>query len=664
MASNFFEQQDQSRANSKKLLFYFVLAVIGIIASTYLVCMAAFYFANLENMEHSFFSWAYLWQPGIAFLITIGTICIVSLGSIYKIYNLQGGGKVVAESLGGRRLHYEQADFVEKRLINVVQEMALASGIQAPPVYLLDDEDGINAFAAGYSPDDAIIGVTRGAAERLDRSELQGVIAHEFSHIMNGDMRLNIRLMGIIHGILVLGLIGYYVLRSAGHGGSRKKSGAALLFIGLGLMIIGYVGSFFGNLIKAALNRQREYLADASAVQFTRNPDGIAGALMTIGGYDRSANVEHDHADEASHMFFGQAITGFRALFATHPPLQDRITRIKPEWEGNFSDADKIPEEQMKEEANIGKAAGASGFAGEQSASSTSSHEQTSTADTSKHVAQSEASKSLGSEQVSYIGNPGQEHLAQAQQLLKKLPEPLRKAVHDPYDVRAVVLALLMNQHDRSIDEQILKCIAKEENKKLAQRTDNFRETISEFGSRFHLPLLEMSLSELRSMSDEQTRDFVKLVKTIIKADQKITIFEWCLYTILRHALRSTSEQRKRQQVQFQSLRPVSADCRLLLSYLAHVGHQDEQELRKAYKQAIHELPISASILSPEDCSLSDLKQSMERLGSLSGEKKQEIIEACIDCVSSDGQVTVKEGELMRAVCAILQCPMPPLLPE
>ena len=288
-----------------------------------------------------------LWNPELFGLVAMGTSAVIAAGSLYKMAALSGGGHTVAELLGGRLLRADAATPAERRLLNVVEEMAIASGVPVPPVYLLENELGINAFAAGHAPGDAVVAVTAGTLARLSRDELQGVIAHEFSHILNGDMRLNIRLMGVLFGILVIGLTGWIIFRSTTGGyvrlGARdddRKGFNPLPLIGLALYVIGYVGVFFGNLIKAAVSRQREFLADASAVQFTRNPDGIAGALKKIGAVAEGSRIQDPHAEEASHMFFGDALSGWTELFgllATHPPLVERIKRIDPSFDGDFS---------------------------------------------------------------------------------------------------------------------------------------------------------------------------------------------------------------------------------------------------------------------------------------------------------------------------------------
>ena len=277
--------------------------------------------------------------------VTLGTLAVILLGSLYKISELSSGGEGVALMLGGRAVDPQTTDLAERRLLNVVEEMALASGIPVPPVYIMDQERGINAFAAGHRPGDAVVAVSAGCLRFLTREELQGVMGHEFSHILNGDMRLNLRLVGVVYGILVLAIVGYYLMRSAAYGGDRRDSPAAYAFIiGLVLVVFGYLGVFLGNLIKAAVNRQREFLADASAVQFTRYPGGIAGALKKIGGLADGSRIREAHAHEVSHMFFGDAFAGsFFNLLATHPPLAARIRALEPDFDGRFPAVRPVP---------------------------------------------------------------------------------------------------------------------------------------------------------------------------------------------------------------------------------------------------------------------------------------------------------------------------------
>ena len=357
MASDFFAAQDQARSNTKLLVLLFALAVITLLILTNLLVMVTLgvmepeqYQLLLSPQHPDWFSQLPWQMMGWVSLLVFAVIAVVV--SI-KRAELSQGGQVVAKALGGRLLDYQLADDKQQRLLNIVEEMAIAAGVPVPPVYLIN-ESSINAFAAGYSPADAVIGVTQGCLNLLNRDQLQGVIAHEFSHILNGDMRLNIRLIALLHGIEFIGHSGYFLLRSMGRrravgaGSSKSKdNGGGILGLALGLMVLGYLGTFFGSLIKAAVSRQREFLADASAVQFTRNPSGIAGALKSIGAATFGSQVKNPNADEMSHLFFAEAISRWSSLFATHPPLQQRIKRLDPGWDGVFP-----TETQLKQQSS------------------------------------------------------------------------------------------------------------------------------------------------------------------------------------------------------------------------------------------------------------------------------------------------------------------------
>lgn len=329
---DFFQQQDKARKSSKVLVVYFAVAVASIVVSVYLASLFIFYGAQSQSETAGPAPSLALWDPQLFLFVTLGTLGVVLIGSLYKTAALAKGGSAVAESLGGRLVDSTTTDPDERKLRNVIEEMAIAAGVPVPKIYVLDDEKGINAFAAGHSTGDAAIGVTRGCMTLLSRDELQGVIGHEFSHILNGDMRLNLRLMGIIFGILCLAVIGRVLLYSRSRDRREKNP---LMFLGIALVIAGGIGVFFGRLIQAALSRQREFLADASSVQFTRNPAGLSGALQKIGG--AGSRVESAHAGEASHMFFGNALSKpLLGAMATHPPLSERIRAIDPGWDGKF----------------------------------------------------------------------------------------------------------------------------------------------------------------------------------------------------------------------------------------------------------------------------------------------------------------------------------------
>src|SRR5882724_38705 len=352
---DFFERQEKARRNTKLLVVYFITGVALLIAVVYLVSAVIFTAAGSRYRSRHHQSYNYdtqleanhvpLWDPRLFCEVVIGTLAVIGLGSVFKTMELAQGGSAVSSMMGGRLVNPNTTELDERKLLNVVEEMALASGVPVPQVYVMDNEEGINAFAAGHTTSDATITVTRGCMKLLTRDELQGVIAHEFSHVLNGDMRLNLRLLGIIFGILCLAVVGRILLQTRG-GNSRDRN--ALPLLGLALLLIGYVGVFFGHLMQAAVSRQREFLADASAVQFTRNPLGITGALKKIGGLgEMGSRVSAAHSEEVSHMFFGNGLAQpLFGLLATHPPLEERIRAIDPAFDGNFPVTRYVSEEE------------------------------------------------------------------------------------------------------------------------------------------------------------------------------------------------------------------------------------------------------------------------------------------------------------------------------
>ena len=383
------------------------------------------------------------WSLELFIMVALGTILVVGLASLIRIAFLSGGGKVVAESLGGKRLQPNTPNPLETRILNLVEEMAIASGTPVPPVYLLE-EDGINAFAAGYSPADAVVGITRGCAEKLNRDQLQGVIAHEFSHILNGDMRLNIRLSGIIFGIIFLSRIGEIMMRVSGS--SRRRSsnnsdgGAALVMIGLGIFIIGLLGGFFGSLIRAAVSRQREFLADASAVQFTRNPEGISGALKRIGGFSSGSEIQSSLAGDYSHFFFSSALS---SMFATHPPLPMRIRRIEPNWASEYPDTDKISEQVDGSTSQI------SGFAGTSAPTSGALPQPAPSPDAQNNSGPSPRDSFLKS-----FEGPQKKQIKHAQSLLQQISPALLSLAKEPTGCRCILFALLLDSKNSSVRDQ------------------------------------------------------------------------------------------------------------------------------------------------------------------------------------------------------------------
>jgi Zn-dependent protease with chaperone function len=655
---NFFEHQDTARRNTRRLIILMLLAVASLIAiTTALVAVVIYFFDNSGNglqpapasagnivqLAFHTLSWEILGY------ITLAIGLVVALGSVYKLLQLSGGGRTVAEAMGGRLINLNTRDADEKKILNVVEEMAIASGTPVPPVYLVDDES-INAFAAGFRPQDAVIGITRGSIRLLSRDELQGVIAHEFSHILHGDMRLNIRLVGILHGILIIGLIGYFLLRSAHVGAlsSSRRRGSntlPLLALGIGLIVIGYAGTFFGNIIKAAVSRQREFLADASAVQFTRNPDGIGGALKKIGGYVQGSLLRASNAAEFSHMYFGQGVkTHFlSSLMATHPPLTERIARVEPNWNGQFP----LTEGTM----DIGRTDTGKKAVGETGAGYLASNSDQLTGFALATVLTSA---------IQSVGQPTPEHVKYAQALLGTIPDALKQDAHDPFSARAIVYSLLLTRSSEAIAARQWQQLRQQAHPVVFELTETIAGTVGRLDTSRYLPLLELCIPALKSLSPSQCQVFKRNLIGLIRADDTVDIFEWSLYRIVMHNLEPGT-----QRGESVPLKRLSNECQLVLSMVAHSGHDDSSLAQAAYQQGFSQLGIgSRFFMGKHGIQLRDLDRAVDRLKRLKPLQKPRLLKALAVCISHDAQVTITETELFRAIADSLDCPMPPLLPE
>jgi Zn-dependent protease with chaperone function/uncharacterized tellurite resistance protein B-like protein len=643
---NFFEHQDRARRNTNHLILLLILAVLSLVAITTLLFAAFVYFGQEHNSANAGEAVG-LWQGIINalsleafFWIALGVSSVVALGSLFRFFQLRAGGKAIAEAMGGRLLSGNTADADERKILNVVEEMAIASGAAVPPVYLIED-DAINAFAAGYHPQDAVIGITRGCIHTLSRDELQGVIAHEFSHIFHGDMRINMRLIALLHGILVIGLIGEFLIRSAGNRNIRRSSKdnspAALMALGLGLLIIGYTGIFFGNLIKAAVSRQREFLADASAVQFTRNPDGIAGALKKIGGSSYGSHLHHEHAAEFSHMYFGQGIKSFFNLMATHPPLEERIKRIQPNWDGEFAEATYIRSKTSHDES------GAMGFSGEA----------TRDKDASTRVAVDIDAA------LNQIAQPTQPHVIYARNRIAEIPPLLKEAAQVPASARGLVFGLLLDRH-RDLRNQQLALLSEHLTAADLRDLNAIVMTAADLDANLRLPVIELCLAALKQLSSDQHAAFIRCLNLLISADQKVSLMEWAIFRIVLHnTVTDINLTRNRQ------LSELHTECQLLLSLLAYAGARTEQEAATAFAQAQKVLNFSNFTLLPRNSiKLADADKALEHLNCTKPLQKPQLLKAMSECVLHDGQLSITEAELFRAIADSLDCPIPPLITE
>ncbi len=653
---DFFSRQDLSRRNTKRLVFYFGLGVICTIVAVYLIVLVAFGMSGLKKnrgYRETPRAELSLWNPQVFLWATGGTLLVVVFGSLFKIGQLSRGGGVIATELGGELLNPHSNDPDELKLRNIVEEMALASGVPVPEVYIMQREEGINAFAAGFDMSDAVIGVTRGAIRQLNRDELQGVIAHEFSHILNGDMKLNLRLIGWVHGIVCLALLGHILLRSA-RVSSNRKNGNGLALFGIGLLIVGGIGAFFGKLIKSAISRQREFLADAAAVQFTRNPEGIAGALKKIGGFSAGSELEAPAAEEASHMFFGNGLSKFSwgGMMATHPPLTERIKALDPQFDGNFAKvAMSAPARERARSAVVSAAPSPTQPARNIRAPGLD--------DLLGGSARSQAQNFVGS-----TGQPTVAHLNFVGSILAGLPSEVESAAHETFSATALVYSLLLSE-DAGAARQQLGEFASLVPQPIYTETIRLHAFVKELPDKAKLPVIELTLPALRQLSPSQYTDFERNIKQLITSDRQVDLFEFALEKLLLRHLEPHFKPAPKRTVQFYSLRGLAEECAVLLSALAHVGQDESREAADAFRAGVSSLKIDGVDLqfAPlEECSLQRLDAALNKLAQSVPQCKKAFLESAAQTVAYDGEIHTREAELLRAIADSLDCPIPPFL--
>ena len=639
---NFFEAQDRSRRNTRRLIILYslaVLAIVGLVTAT----VALVFSQDLVLSSTGIGVQALASNAWLLGGTALGTGGFIGLASAYKVARLSGGGSRVALDLGATPVSADSDDPLRRRLRNVVEEMAIASGVPVPEVFVLESESAINAFAAGFGTEDAAIAVTRGTLETLTRDELQGVIAHEFSHILNGDMRLNIRLMGILFGILAIGMIGRVILRGSRYSGSSRSSNrggsaAAAMGLGVALFAIGYVGVFAGRLIKAGVSRQREFLADASAVQFTRQADGIAGALKKIGGYAPGSRIVSADTEEISHMLFASGQKMLSGMLATHPPLDARIAALDPSF-------DPAAIEIIHEQPLSPGEERVSGFAG------------------SRPV--------VAAEWLDESGRPDEHHVAFAGRLRRSVPELLREAAYSRDQSVLLALALVLDSDapERSRQLTLLEArIGDVRSRRVAALYDEF----ASLGVIYRLPLLEIAFPVLKKRPQGQIEFLIDLIDELIQSDGRIELFEYAFARVVQGTLRDA--QRPRHAIVGEKRLQHSAEhrraARTLLSVFAEHGHDTGDDARAAYRAGLAKLPLSdherETWTEPDSGGdwVARADQSLATLNRLDAASKANLIAALVRAAASDGGLTIAEAELLRATAAVLQCPLPPLLEE
>lgn len=610
---NFFDHQDTARQRTGLLVFLFSLAVVTITGLVSVLSIGIYYGVTGEHFDQ---------ETALTYVLLCfaGVLLVVAISSMVRLSALtSNGGRGVAESIGGKLISSNTLDAKHRQLLNVVEEMAIASGIPVPPVYVMQEERGINAFAAGMSIDDAVIGVTQGSLDSFTRDELQGVIAHEFSHILNGDMRLNTRLIGVLFGITCIAHFGHLVLDNTHHTSRVSRSSsdsdkgfAVIMLIAIICLVLGWIGTLFGSMIKAAISRQREFLADASAVQFTRNDQGIAGALKKIGSHMAGSSLNTKASDEMSHMMFGQSkLSGFSGLFATHPPLEERIRRIEPGWDGSFSQSSHRPTTSFEND-NV------SGFT---SGTSTQPEKPTTA-------------------ELSEVG----------QQLLNQLPSELIDIAREPYSARFIAFALIFDGSELQ-REMIKSHIPNVSQAQLLPWLD--------YDLPLHLrfPLLELSIPALKSLSEGQKNRLCQVLRELSQTDDHYSLAEWCVINLLEKQLLESYGCTK----QFQSLKQLKESVFWLLRELAWVSHSQPEDAQRAFSSALTCLGFNDAELQPANKNWGLNRAALDLLLQLKPKSRRLFVKACRLAIESDGKVTVAEGELYRVIACFLEVPEPPL---
>jgi Zn-dependent protease with chaperone function len=626
---DFFQAQEDARKRTKWLVVYFMLAVVGVILGVYVLVVFLSNFLGGRPRELEM-DWSWELFGGTA--VVVGGAIL--LGSLFKTLSLAGGGAVVARDLGGRQVDPATRDPAERRLLNVVEEMAIASGMITPQVWVLDHEENINAFAAGTEPANAVVAVSRGCLEQLNRNELQGVIGHEFSHILNGDMKMNMRLIGWLFGILMLSIAGRILLQSLhfARGSRDRNSGGlviAMLAAGIGLLVIGGIGVFFGRLIQAAISRQREYLADAAAVQFTRDPGGIGGALKKIGGSAEGAKISAPKASEASHLFFASAGL-FSFGFATHPPLDERIRAVDPNWDGKFVsesahaiEAQQQPASRKKPPPIIGGIPGIPGIPG-----------------------------------LAALAAFDAPDVARGAKLHRSLNKEWLEAVHSIDDAQAVIYGLLMTR-DPARREKETTYLLDHAGELLANRADHWRGELAAIHSAQKIALIELSVASLRRLAPKAYASFKDHTRWLIASDGQIDLFEFMLQKLIERHLDISQGVRQPTPIQIRNIHDLEGETNLLVSSMAYVGGQPAGAYAAAMADFAQHGGRRMTILPHEQCGLEKISAALDTCDGATPLVKRQLLRLCALAAANDASLGNREIELLRAIADSIGCQIP-----
>lgn len=690
---NFQQQQESARKRTRWLVaaFLTLAVVVAVLATPVLFALFVVVIAFVTGVAESdgkqrsshlarILSDSEVWSLGTASSQTAATlagitILVLILGAaMWKLATLRAG-RNVAEMLGGRRVQPNTPDFMEKRLLNVVEEMAIASGVPPPPVYILETEAGVNAFAAGYRPSDAVLAFTRGSLMALNREQLQGVVAHEFSHVFNGDMRLNLRLLAMLHGLLAVKVLGAVLARVAMEGidatrggSSRDRAGIVLLLLLVALLasmlaIIGFIGHIAGSILRAMVSRQREFLADASAVQFTRNPDGIGGALRVIGGLSYGRNdagkLKDPQASEVTHMCFVPGSSSWLdKATSTHPPIDARIRRIHPQWDGSW--LAPAAEFAAGKSAPIHRPASADLSMSEIGQLVADARPSSTTYLTSEVTITSveHALPELSDGGLS-IGHVLQ-RAAQAADLIHTLPYDINRAAHDPHDARCLLLAVLLeHEKRRGMNAAGLEIIRSSLGEDAAALASKLSDGIDQLDPLTRLPLAQICLGTLAALSADQTADLRRTIEKIARADKRVDLFEWAVERLILITLsrRDGTTAARRFGRAYLVAHPAGAGG--VMSAVAHLGAATAQDAQFAFDRGRKVLRgINITMAPAADCQGENLHRWLDEIAKVNRAGRIDLLRACAAAVGADGGVRVREVEFLRVLAASIDVPL------
>ena len=640
---DFFARQAATRRQSRWMVFLFILAVIAIVVAIDFVVVTTVAILSVQEDGGLLASpdMSLSRYPLVVLFTTLVVLGTIGISSVARTVSLAAGGGKVAEQLGGTRVGADTTDPLKRRLRNVVEEIAIASGVPVPQVYVLEREAGINAFAAGYSPANAAIAVTRGALVNLDRDELQGVIAHEFSHVLNGDMRLSTRMIGLLFGLTVIAMVARMILRFAPRGGGGRKGGGGILVIFLAALVVlalGWIGLFFGRLIQAAVSRHRESLADASAVQFTRDPQGLRDALVKIGALGAGSRFVDADAEEVAHLLFAE---GIRRAFATHPPLVERIREIDPRFQPAEFDAvrKRMSESRAMAEEEAARAAPGAARRGGPLAGA---------------VALAPAAV------AGLVANPGTEHVLQAQAVLESLPESFRRAGRQPERATALFVALAIDTAPEARERQ-LAFIQQQYGGEHREAVQSMLPQVDALTAVQRMPALLQVFAALSQLGRAERVELLKCLNGLLVRENRASVFGYALRKLAQVQLQDNLDPRRRASGHLSALGARDA-LQVLFSTLAMQGGADEGAARQAYEAG---MAIVLPGIHPPLAKLAhwppQLDQALTRIDRLQPEAKNRLVQALAATISHDARMTVAESELLRAICATLHCPLPPL---